>query len=68
MAFFVIWDIYKPFNMKIRNPFKDKFLRWRDDITSKEKTNWLFIFVAGGMLSARLINWIKALILSLLAD
>jgi|SaaInlStandDraft_1057018.scaffolds.fasta_scaffold03162_8 hypothetical protein len=49
--------------MEIRNPFKDKWGRWRDDITSKEKTIWLFIFGAGGMLSAKLINWIKDLIL-----
>ena len=49
--------------MEIRNPFNDKWGSWRDDISSKEKAFWTFITVVGGMLSGRLIMWIKDLIL-----
>jgi len=42
--------------MKIRNPFKDKFLRWRDDITEGEKYFWAGISVSLGIIISRLIN------------
>jgi hypothetical protein len=31
--------------MKIRNPFKDKWGRWKDDVTTKEKLVWSFLIV-----------------------
>jgi hypothetical protein len=31
--------------MKIRNPFKDYLLRWKDDVTTKEKLVWSFLIV-----------------------
>ena len=31
--------------MKIRNPFKDYLLRWKDDVTTKEKIVWSFLIV-----------------------
>ena len=42
--------------MKIRNPFKDRWGRWRDDISRKEKNIWTLIFVMLGMISARILN------------
>ena len=42
--------------MKIRNPFKDKWLRWRDDITQGEKFFWAGIIASIGMMIARLLN------------
>jgi len=42
--------------MKIRNPFKDKWLRWRDDITQGEKLFWGLISASIGMIIARLLN------------
>ena len=42
--------------MKIRNPFKDKWLRWRDDITQGEKFFWGGISASIGMMIARLLN------------
>lgn len=43
--------------MKIRNPFKNKWLsRWRDDITQGEKLFWGLISASIGMIIARLLN------------
>ena len=42
--------------MKIRSPFKDKWGRWRDDITQKQKNIWTFISVVVGILIARMLG------------
>ena len=42
--------------MKIRNPFGDKWLRWRDDITESEKYFWAGISVSIGMIISRFLN------------
>ena len=36
--------------MKIRNPFKDKLLRWKDDASIKERLIWSTIFSFGGLI------------------
>jgi len=38
------------------NPFKDKWGRWKDDVSRKEKIIWNFFIIVGGMLLA---NYIK---------
>ena len=35
--------------MKIRNPFKDKWGRWKDDVSRKEKIVWNLVSVMVGM-------------------
>ena len=35
--------------MKIRNPFKDNWGRWKDDISMKEKFIWNLVSVMVGM-------------------
>lgn len=35
--------------MQIRNPFKDYFGNWKDNITIKEKVVWSVIIVSIGM-------------------
>ena len=30
-----------------RNPFKDKWGRWKDDVSRKEQIIWNFFFIAG---------------------
>lgn len=35
--------------MKIRNPFKDKWLRWKDDASIKERLIWSSICSFGGL-------------------
>ena len=42
--------------MKIRNPFKDYFLRWKDDATDSEKFIWGVSFAGLGMMVSRLFN------------
>lgn len=54
--------------MRIRNPFKDKWGNFKDDVTPKEKNIWIFGSVIFGMVTVRLldhwgfIDWIKELI------
>ena len=36
--------------MKIRNPFKDKWGRWKDDVSRKEQIIWNLFIITGGML------------------
>ena len=36
--------------MKIRNPFKDKWGRWKDDVSRKEQIIWNLLIIVGGML------------------
>ena len=49
--------------MKIRNPFKDKWGRWKDDVSPKEKLIWSFTIsfssVALGMFVKYLIPFKK---------
>lgn len=53
--------------MRIRNPFKDKWGRFKDDASPIEKNIWIFGSVLFGMFTVRLldylgfINWIKGL-------
>jgi hypothetical protein len=42
--------------LKIRNPFKDKLLRWKDDITPREKIVWYIVFAIIGVIAGRLIT------------
>tara|TARA_B100001173_G_scaffold105848_1_gene91654 strand:+ start:82 stop:225 length:144 start_codon:yes stop_codon:yes gene_type:complete len=42
--------------MKIRNPFKDNWGRWKDDISMKEKFIWNFLIIVGGMLLANILG------------
>lgn len=56
---------------KIRNPFKDKLLRWKDDITPKEKIVWSIVIAIPAVITGRLLNrfgfldWIKEVFNSL---
>ena len=38
-----------------RNPFKDKWGRWKDDISRKEQIIWNFFIIAGGILLANIL-------------
>ena len=40
--------------MKIRNPFKDNFLRWKDDTSNKEKFIWSMIIASIGIFTYNL--------------
>ena len=40
--------------MKIRNPFKDNFLRWKDDASNKEKFIWSMIIASIGIFTYNL--------------
>lgn len=40
--------------MKIRNPFKDKWGRWKDDVLWKEQVIWNFLIIGSGMLLANI--------------
>ena len=42
--------------MKIRNPFKDYLLRWKDDATDSEKFIWGVFHAGFGMMISRLLN------------
>ena len=44
---------------KIRNPFKDKWGRWKDDVSRKEQIIWNFLIIGSGML---LVNTLRVLI------
>tara|TARA_X000000950_G_scaffold37015_1_gene39529 strand:- start:39 stop:194 length:156 start_codon:yes stop_codon:yes gene_type:complete len=41
--------------MKIRNPFKDKWGNWKDDISRKEQIIWNFFIITGGILLANIL-------------
>ena len=43
---------YGPF----RNPFKDKWGRWKDDVSRKEQIIWNFFIIVGGMLLANILR------------
>ena len=38
-----------------RNPFKDKWGRWKDDVSRKEQIIWNFFIIAGGILLANIL-------------
>ena len=42
--------------MKLRNPFKDKWLRWKDDVTTLEKFVYSIPLVIAGMIIGYLLN------------
>ena len=42
-----------------RNPFKDKWGRWKDDVSRKEQIIWNFLIIGSGML---LVNILRVLI------
>ena len=42
--------------MKIRNPFKDYLLRWKDDATDSEKFLWGGFLAGLGIMISRLLN------------
>ena len=39
-----------------RNPFKDKWGRWKDDVSRKEQFIWNFLLVMGGMLLGNILG------------
>ena len=39
-----------------RNPFKDKWGRWKDDVSRKEQIIWNFFIIVGGMLLANILR------------
>ena len=42
--------------MKIRNPFKDKMGRWKDDVSFKEKLIWSLIISFSSVALGTLVN------------
>ena len=40
-----------------RNPFKDKWGRWKDDVSRKEQFIWNLLFIAGGMLLGNILSY-----------
>ena len=40
-----------------RNPFKDKWGRWKDDVSRKEQFIWNLFIIAGGMLLANIFRY-----------
>ena len=40
-----------------RNPFKDKWGRWKDDVSRKEQFIWNFFIIMGGMLLANILGY-----------
>ena len=52
---FTLGIMYGAINMFIkfglfRNPFKDKWGRWKDDVSRKEQIIWNLLIIVGGML------------------
>ena len=39
-----------------RNPFKDKWGRWKDDVSRKEQIIWNFFIIMGGLLLAKILG------------
>jgi hypothetical protein len=42
-----------------RNPFKDKWGRWKDDLSRKEQIIWNFLIIGSGIL---LVNMLRVFI------
>ena len=42
-----------------RNPFKDKWGRWKDDVSRKEQIIWNFLIIGSGIL---LVNMLRVFI------
>ena len=40
-----------------RNPFKDKWGRWKDDVSRKEQIIWNLFIIIGGMLLGNLLSY-----------
>ena len=41
-----------------RNPFKDKWGRWKDDVSRKEQFIWNFFMVMGGLLLGNILGFL----------
>jgi hypothetical protein len=39
-----------------RNPFKDKWGRWKDDVSRKEQIIWNFFIIMGGLILANILR------------
>ena len=39
-----------------RNPFKDKWGRWKDDVSRNEQIIWNFLIISSGMLLANILR------------
>ena len=39
-----------------RNPFKDKWGRWKDDVSRKEQIIWNFLIIGSGILLANILR------------
>ena len=42
--------------MKIRNPFKEKWGRWKDDVSRKEQIIWNFFIIMGGLILVNILR------------
>ena len=51
----IIFIKFGPF----RNPFKDKWGRWKDDVSRKEQIIWNFLIIGSGIL---LVNMLRVFI------
>ena len=61
---FTLGIMYGAINMFIkfglfRNPFKDKWGRWKDDVSRKEQIIWNFLIIGSGIL---LVNMLRVFI------
>ena len=39
-----------------RNPFKDKWGRWKDDVSRKEQIIWNFFIIMGGLILVNILR------------
>ena len=39
-----------------RNPFKDKWGRWKDDVSRKEQFIWNFFIIMGGLILVNILR------------
>ena len=42
-----------------RNPFKDKWGRWKDDVSRKEQIIWNFFIIMGGLILVNILKIMK---------
>jgi len=58
---FTLGILYGAINMFIkfglfRNPFKDKWGRWKDDVSRKEQIIWNFFIIMGGLILVNILR------------
>ena len=58
---FTLGIMYGAINMFIkfglfRNPFKDKWGRWKDDVSRKEQIIWNFFIIMGGLILVNILR------------